>query len=378
MPTPAQDMYDAWKKSHDAFKRSTKKQRAEGWNILNGWRTLPKQPPMRDLTSSAGNHYQMPEDDYEEYMTFYRSAVPSELSESYKQSGRARDVQTPADYIDRAFGKNTKAKILETDGKGHILHMAYARAYQILKVTFWNNTVVAFFRVPNELAMHLFALAMSDITRPDARGIQRHILGIEFWDLIRIRGTVHGTRYKFEYVEDNNNGYSSTNTNGNLPGRPYASGKYKEVQEYSPVAERTVNELSAIKTMLEAGLSPKEAAEALDKASDKVEGMTPESIQELINAIPKRTVRKTYEELAKVNPDKYRDILRNERKNERINKFKWDAERVSQLAEKLASEGKLGPGGIEMFNNRFPNAAEQFEYLKDRKFIADDNARFLP
>jgi hypothetical protein len=219
---------------------------------------------------------------------------------------------------------------------------------------------------------------MSDITRPDARGIQRHILGIEFWDLIRIRGTVHGTRYKFEYVEDNNNGYSSTNTNGNLPGRPYASGKYKEVKEYSPAAERTVNELSAIKTMLEAGLSPKEAAEALDKASDKVEGMTPESIQELINAIPKRTVRKTYEELAKINPDKYRDILRNERKNERINKFKWDAERVSQLAEKLASEGKLGPGGIEMFNNRFPNAAEQFEYLKDRKFIADDNARFLP
>lgn len=369
MPTPAQDMYDTWKKSHDAFKRSTKKQRAEGWNILNGWRTLPKQPPMRDLTSSAGNHYQMPEDDYEEYMTFYRSAVPSELSESYKQSGRARDVQTPADYIDRAFGNNTKGRIMETDGKGHILHMAYARTYQVLKVTFWNNTVVVYFRVPIGLAAHLFALALSDVTRPDSHGVQRHILGIRFWDLIRIRGTVHGSRYKFEYVTDNNS--------GGLPGRPYASGKYKEVQEYSPAAERTISELNAIKMMLEAGLSPEEAAEAFDKASDNVEGMTPESIQELIDAIPKRTVRKPYEEIAKFNTEKYKDILRNERVGKRVKDREWNSTRVTQLAEQLASEGKLGQGGIEMFNNRFPNAAEQFDYLRQRGYITGD-ARFIP
>ena len=366
MPTPAQDMYDAWKKSHDAFKRSTKKQRAEGWNILNGWRTLPKQPPMRDLTSSAGNHYQMPEDDYEEYMTFYRSAVPSELSESYKQSGRARDVQTPADYIDRAFGKNTKGRIMETDGKGHILHMAYARTYQILKVTFWNNTVVAFFRVPIGLAAHLFALALSDVTRPDARGVQRHILGVRFWDLVRIRGTVHGSRYKFEYVEDNNS--------GGLPGRKFASGE--TAPAYGKKAQATVDELTRIKNLLESGMTPEQIAEKYDIKSDASGSMSPEAIQEMIDVIPK-TGRQKYSDMNLTNEKGWKNVERIERENKRIKNREWNSERVSQLAEQLASEGKLGQGGIEMFNNRFPNAAEQFDYLRQRGYITGD-ARFTP
>ena len=367
MPTPAQDMYDAWKKSHDAFKRSTKKQRNESWNILNGWRTLPKQPPMRDLTSSAGNHYQMPEDDYEEYMTFYRSAVPSELSESYKQSGRARDVQTPADYIDRAFGKNTKGRIMETDGKGHILHMSYARTYQILKVTFWNNSVVAYFRVPIGLAAHLFALALSDVTRPDSHGVQRHILGIRFWDLIRIRGTVHGSRYKFEYVEDNNT--------GGLSGRKFASGETGLV--HSEAQKDKISKLSAIKELLEKGVSPEQIAEIYDSASDELGNISsPEKVQEAIDAIPKNT-RKKYSDMNLRNEEAYKRIEYNERKNERIKNRTWDSTRVSQLAEQLAGEGKLGQGGIEMFNNRFPNAAEQFDYLRQRGYITGD-ARFTP
>lgn len=365
MATPAQDMYDAWKQAHDTFKRSTKKQRHDSWNILNGWRTLPKQPPMRDLTSTSGNRYQMPEDDYEEYMTFYRSATDSELSESYKKSGRARDVQTPADYIDRAFGKNTKGKIMETDGKGHILHMAYARSYQILKVTFWNNTVVAFFRVPIGLAAHLFALALSDVTRPDARGIQRHILGIRFWDLIRIRGTVHGSRYKFEYVEDNNT--------GDLPGRKFASGKNREVQEYSPKAQGTIDELNLIKRFLEAGLSPEEAGASAGKALES--NATPEMIQTMIDAIPSRTVRKPFSEA--VNPERLKQVLRNKHENSRKANRTWDSERVTKLAEQLAGEGKLGKGGIEMFNNKFPNVAEQFDYLRNRGFITGD-VKFIP
>lgn len=367
MPTPAQDMYDAWKKSHDAFKRSTKKQRHESWDINNGWRNMPKQTPMRDLTSSAGNHYQLPEDDYEEYMTFYRSAVPSELSETYKQSGRARDVQTPADYIDRAFGKNTKGRILETDGKGHILHMSYARTYQILKVTFWNNNVVAYFRVPIGLAAHLFALALSDVTRPDSRGVQRHILGIRFWDLIRIRGTVHGSRYKFEYI--------SESITDRLPGRQFASGSTGLV--YSEAQKDKINKLSVIKELLEKGISPEQIAEIYDNASDDVGNISsPEKVQEAIDAIPK-TTRKKYSDMGLKNEAAYRRADYNEHVNKRIKNINWDSARVTQLAEQLASDGKLGKGGIEMFNNKFPNAAEQFDYLRQRGYITGD-ARFTP
>lgn len=366
MTTPAQDMYDAWKQAHDTFKRSTKKQRHDSWNILNGWRSLPKQPPMRDLTSTSGNHYQMPEDDYEEYMTFYRSATDSELSESYKKSGRARDVQTPADYIDRAFGKNTKGKIMETEGKGHILHMAYARSYQILKVTFWNNTVVAFFRVPIGLATHLFALALSDVTRPDARGIQRHILGIRFWDLIRIRGTVHGSRYKFEYVEDNNT--------GGLPGRKFGSGETGLV--YSKEAQDTIDQLQQIKQQLDMGMTPEQIAENYGRASDSKGNMTSEAIENMINAIPK-TVRKKYSDMDLRNEEAYKRVERHERESTRKANRTWDSERVTKLAEQLAGEGKLGKGGIEMFNNKFPNAAEQFDYLRNRGFITGD-VKFIP
>ena len=214
-----------WVEAQNRFRRATKRD-IKASHDMHGWRTQPKRPKMRQLTSSLGNTYQTPEDDYQDYMRFFRAATDAVKSDKYTETGKARDIKTPADYIDFAFGKNTKAPVIEQEGVGHIAYMWYASRYQVLKVQFVNNgSVVAYFRVPNTIVATLFDLAQTGTTRYTENG-QRHLLGIYFWDLIRIRGTVHGSRYKFEYVQDN--------SSGNLAGRPYGSGENYWTTETGP------------------------------------------------------------------------------------------------------------------------------------------------
>lgn len=231
-PSPFGD-FDAFKE----FKRATKKQQKDNWS-LSGW----KKPSMRKLTSSSGNLYELPEDDYQDYMKFFRSSVDEQQSEEYKQSGNLKSVKTPADYVDYAFSKENK-DIYEQQGVGHIIYLWYTAKYQILKIQFKNGTICCFFRVPATIAATLIAMAQSGTTRVTDRG-EHHLLGIYFWDLIRIRGTVHGTRYKFIYTDDKNT--------GGLSGRPYGSGKYfyEDVRNVSPKLQKYIDENGNVDTSL--------------------------------------------------------------------------------------------------------------------------------
>lgn len=192
-PSPFSPEYEAFK---NTYKRPSKKEINERWSS-SGWRELPKHPKMRRLRSSLGNEYETPDNEYEQFMTFLRTN--SELSEDYKQSHRMREAQTPADYIDFAFNEYKGKLMSEQEGVGHISYMWYNRRYLLLKVKFWNGSECVYFRVPDALAATLFALAQGKYTRADKGGKERHLLGIYFWDLVRIRGTIHGTRYPFEY-----------------------------------------------------------------------------------------------------------------------------------------------------------------------------------
>lgn len=102
-----------------------------------------------------------------------------------------------------AFDKEDKSHgpIFEVEGCGHIAKIEYAQMQQVLRVTFANNGAICiFFRVPSAVAGELIALAKSKATRISAvDGKQRHVLGMTFWDIIRIRGQKHGSRYPFEY-----------------------------------------------------------------------------------------------------------------------------------------------------------------------------------
>ena len=89
-----------------------------------------------------------------------------------------------------------RGEVISQKGCGHISMVEYAQKEHILRVTFTNNgAVCVFFEVPTAVAGELIHLAKSKRTRPDGR----HILGVRFWDYIRIRGTQHGAKYPFEY-----------------------------------------------------------------------------------------------------------------------------------------------------------------------------------
>jgi hypothetical protein len=92
---------------------------------------------------------------------------------------------------------------------GHIGKVQYAPARQLLDVTFQrsaNSTggrdgdEVVFFRVPKEVYSELLYLGEDAKTIIDAQGKERHLIGIRFWDIVRIRGTNSGARYRFEYL----------------------------------------------------------------------------------------------------------------------------------------------------------------------------------
>lgn len=91
----------------------------------------------------------------------------------------------------------THGEVIKQKGRGHIAMLEYAQREHILRVTFTNNGAVClFFDVPTAVAGELIHLAHTNSTRHKDG---RHMLGVRFWDYIRIRGTQHGAKYPFEY-----------------------------------------------------------------------------------------------------------------------------------------------------------------------------------
>lgn len=90
-------------------------------------------------------------------------------------------------------------EVVTEKGCGHISELSYATKSQVLKVTFWNGSRCLYFRVPTIVAGQLLYLARTGETMQNIKGEQRHALGIYFWDLVRIRGQQHGSKYQFEY-----------------------------------------------------------------------------------------------------------------------------------------------------------------------------------
>lgn len=157
--------------------------------IVRGYTGKVNKPNMHRLTDSAtGKSYEVPDDDYRQF------------------AGQKSDSSIEK-YVDAAFDGSTGFEVQEvraTGGDtGHILKVEYSVYYKVLRVTFRNkNSVVVYMNVPSAVAGELLHLAASNNTQISANsGTLRHVLGIRFWDLVRIRGTVHGTRYPFKYVE---------------------------------------------------------------------------------------------------------------------------------------------------------------------------------
>lgn len=90
-----------------------------------------------------------------------------------------------------------RGEVISQTGCGHISQVEYAQKEHILRVTFTNNGAIClFFDVPSAVAGELIHLAKSKRTRPKDG---RHLLGVRFWDYIRIRGVHTGAKYPFAY-----------------------------------------------------------------------------------------------------------------------------------------------------------------------------------
>lgn len=154
----------------------------------------------------------------EQWADYYLSdrKLLGDLSDDYKNTHKLTHTSGAADYVDYSFSVD-KEHVESIEGCGHITSLSYNALTQVLKVAFaTNGNVVCYFSVPSTVVGELFEHAKTK----DKGYNGKHILGTRFWDLIRIRGNIHGTRYQFVYTEDN--GY--VNADGVRSGEGHSEG----------------------------------------------------------------------------------------------------------------------------------------------------------
>lgn len=194
-PSPFNADFPEWynKKRHYGNKL-----KMSGIQIANKFRKL--------ISSLTGDVYKMPKHDYDKLVEYFNEHH-SELSQGYKDGKKLyRQIQTPADYIDYAFEKKSQQKqiITQVCKGGHIKSLSYNALYMLLMVEFTERgDIVVFFNLPANVASTLMYHAeMNTMAPPDKNGRERHMVGVEFWNLVRVRGSIHDTRYPFEYTSD--------------------------------------------------------------------------------------------------------------------------------------------------------------------------------
>ena len=129
-----------------------------------------------------------------------------EFSEEFSNSKKGfEDIQSPGDFIWWVFNKSKSYKeerdSFQCPEACHIMSMAYADRWNLLKVKFTNeDTEIVYTRVP----ANVFEILRGHAERGN-RGIgvdgQYHTkVGMAFWDYVRIRGTRHGVQYPAYYL----------------------------------------------------------------------------------------------------------------------------------------------------------------------------------
>lgn len=184
--------YAPWSDKYGEFKRLKSK---EYKDIGASYRVM-KHPPKKTVTLSNGRRVRVIDGDL---------GVPLGFSQMFGYNG-ASEVSTDektgltsADYVEEAFSGRHKTHDWEGDC-GHIVGVHYSAYYQLLQINFRSGDTCTYFRVPSTVAGELLTFARNGaLMHSTVDGTDRHALGIRFWDLVRIRGTKHGSRYRFEY-----------------------------------------------------------------------------------------------------------------------------------------------------------------------------------
>jgi hypothetical protein len=193
-----------------------------GWTVIqpDQYTKNPQKPEMVQLQVYSGRKSYVPIGDVETFVGFQK-LKPEEINDEMVA------------YVQKSFASSSgRGRYYEFDGVGHIAHVRYNPTFQVMEVTFVNRgDVVTFMRVPKELYLEFEHHAKSNSMSLGVDGTQRHLLGIRFWDLVRIRGQRTGARYPFTYT-----------TNGITAGSGAKAG-YAEAMERqnSPQAQQPVD-----------------------------------------------------------------------------------------------------------------------------------------
>lgn len=168
-----------------------------GWHPIRkaGWRKDPQRARRVRVTTPKGTQIWAYETEgYDDYIGFHAHDTPID-----------RESEMGA-FVEDAFNEESPSHwklffAAAGDSGGHIKYIQYNQNRQCMKVAFRNRgDICVYFRVHRSIAGELLALMRSKAEQRSAvDGKVRHAVGIRFWDLVRIRGQRHGSRYQFEY-----------------------------------------------------------------------------------------------------------------------------------------------------------------------------------
>ncbi len=168
---------------------------SSGWHSTKNaewWTDKIKQGKLHQRTSSDGTvRYFFADDFVDDSQIYFHPGIPDERY---------------LDYAITSLANRAENNVRHEEGCGHIVELWYSYTHFVFKVKFESGDVCVFFGVPHEIATELLNFAR-DKTPAEGRvyktgakkGQQVHLLGVRFWDLIRIRGSHTGARFKFEY-----------------------------------------------------------------------------------------------------------------------------------------------------------------------------------
>lgn len=171
------------------------------WDLSSGWHApRPKgwskgveyeyRELISDLTSPDGTRHKV---------RYYKTEDVGNFS-----AKTGKDAEKLIADAERAF--NSKEAVIETDGCGHIAYLKYAVDSSILEVTFENGSKCLYDKLPKDVCFTLIHAAQTKTTvgvhqkGSSKRGLPRHLLGVLFWDYVRIRGHHHGTDAKYPFT----------------------------------------------------------------------------------------------------------------------------------------------------------------------------------
>ena len=204
-----------WSSGFKALNRDTSSRGyvpGRGWRKTNPndeWRKMPKRTATKVIRNPlTGRNIRVPVQDIDDYIQMMNAGSPDDQVMQFTAERGLGIEEGMAAYVEEAF--DDKHKHYKIEGCGHIKLLEYNIRRQVMRVTFTNNDAcVAFFRVPIAVFGELYSLAESKVeSRNTFDGSVRHVLGIRFWDIVRIRGSMHGSRYRFTYVSGGGSGGS--------------------------------------------------------------------------------------------------------------------------------------------------------------------------